>query len=1247
MKRFLVAVAVLVGLLSMGAAAQSVATAELHVTVKDPNGRLVTNAKVTVRDESRGIERTLENRPDGEYPFLSLPPGQYTVTVEAGGFARATAVAVRVTVGQAAELPVTLNVSGQKTEVTVSGETEIVETQQTAVSTTITQQRIDNLPINGRNYINFTLLNSQTARDNAPSIGAAPTSGLNIGGQRARANLVNVGGMDAIDNSTNGVRSTVSQEAVQEFQLITNGYAAEYGRASGGVVNIITRSGTNDFHGTAYGYLRNRDFQAVNPFSTAPNPAYTRVQAGASVGGALKKDKTFYFLSYETTRRQETGFSTIGQDNFGLQPFDASGIFGAPAGTFNIQATPQQAAFLKTFLPGPAPFGVQQYAFLVGASSGIAIKGSYPASYAAFALNPLTAPLVANGLSQFPTSCDGSLTEICHGLPASFSPLSQEAGNYPVHEGTTVASARLDHKLTSNNSLMLRANVSPSTVSGINVQGENQNFGQNAFSRTSLQQFRDVAITAQDTATLGSNKINEFRFQFARRGLLFDFNEASKTGPNVASNIAGFAFIGREPYSYIRRTEQRFQFMDNFSWIKGKHSFKFGGDFNHLPVVADFTVNFGGEYFFSGQSLPTFPSSFPAFNAVQSYGLGLPNEFVQGLGNPHAEFSNNATGAFAQDSWRIKPNLTLNYGVRYDIEWRPAPPPLSPLGQAAYSVLGITNSIPLDSNNVAPRIGIAWDPGNDGKTVVRASYGMFYDHPLLGLQFLAQATDGSGTPQVLIGPGAPCTMAGPPSSGPLNATNMFQDILQQASCLGPAGAAALSYVNGQQRFNPTPNTNSLFLNQGFLTAGFPLTFLPFGYPNSANFQYAYSQQAHLSIERDLGHDFALSVTYNFNGGRHLNRPINANTVRGDFLVANWERAVAAGAAPLSNDPNGPLAVAGCGVGPLGPYVPAALVNFFRPTGLNPSLASLPALAPCVNGVAIPLLDHLFPNLVNGVPAGAPGGVPLADADVNYSNGSSVYHGLTVNLRKRFSKKYEFLASYTWSHAIDDSTDLQSPLSPQDSYNPSAERSNSTFDQRHRFVFSSVYQTGRLGGNGLGSKFFSDWTVAPIIEVASGRPFNILAGTSTNFEFEIFSARPNAVPAGTPTDACGNQVVASKYSPTGFFQLPCFLDANAAAALAANNPALLDGIGPSIAAMSGNIGRNSANKPYTLFNDLRVARRIRLAERLNLDGIVDMFNLVNKFNVSDVNPLYNAPAGVGQPTAAYDPRQFQFALKLSW
>jgi hypothetical protein len=180
--------------------------------------------------------------------------------------------------------------------VEVSSQADLVETSRTSTTDTIGQRRIDNLPINGRNYINFTLTDSQVVRDNAPNTGAAPTSGLNISGQRGRSNLVNVDGADATDNSVNGVRSTVSQEAVQEFQIITNNYAPEYGRAAGGVVNIITRSGSNAFHGDVFGYLRNRNFQAVNPFSTVPNPAYTRVQAGAAFGGPIKKDKTFFIF---------------------------------------------------------------------------------------------------------------------------------------------------------------------------------------------------------------------------------------------------------------------------------------------------------------------------------------------------------------------------------------------------------------------------------------------------------------------------------------------------------------------------------------------------------------------------------------------------------------------------------------------------------------------------------------------------------------------------------------------------------------------------------------------------------------------------------------------------------------------------------------------------------------------------------------------------------------------------------------
>lgn len=1184
---------------------QAAATAELHVTVKDPKGAVVKDATVSVRNEARNIERVTRSNLDGQYKFLLLPPGDYRVTVEAQGFAKTTTQGVRVTVGQIAELPVTLPLATVSETVTVESQAEMVETQRSTATNTIDERDIENLPINGRNYINFTLTDSKSARDTAPSIGAAPTSGLNIGGQRARSNLVNVDGADAVDNSTNGIRSTVSQEAVQEFQILTNGYAPEYGRASGGVVNIITKSGTNDYHGSAFAYLRNRKFQAVNPFSNVPNPAYTRVQTGLTLSGPLKKNKTFYFFSYETTRRQETGFSTIGANNFDLLPFDTAKI-GRPFGT--IMLTQDQIAFLTnpSVLAAQAPTApmhdavtnmVNKYLVLAGGAGGVALNGS--------------APLLAGvygSPSVFPTS--GAP------LPASFVALNSVKGNYPVHEGTTLWSMRLDHSFSSSQQAMVRVGVSPSTVTGIQVNAQNQNFGQNAFSRTSEQTYRDLDVTAQDTWVLGTSKVNELRFQFARRGLLYNFSSAPG-GSAVAVDIPGYAFIGREPFSYVRRTEKRFQFTDNFSVLRGTHNIKFGADVNYLPLVADFTVNFGGLHkfgtvdaasLFNTSVVPT-PSglvSIPGFTPLQAYGLGIPQVFVQGIGNPHDKFSNTPVGLFWQDTWRMTPRLTMNYGVRYDVEFTPVFKAVNQMSATAEKVLGIGQGIPRDYDNFAPRLGLAWDPWGNGKTVIRASAGVFFDHPLLALAFDSDVADGAQAPQVLLFGGSPSAVCSP---GNLNATNVFQGILA-TGC--PGVPTTLGYLPNEQRFNDFL-ANSAWINQNYLTEGVPLIMQPFGFPVARNFQYAYSNQANLSIERDLGHDFAFGIEYNFNGGRRLARPINVNNTRPDLLTQNWQRAAAAAVAAGQTPPTSPILVAGCGLDPTGaPYVPAALVSFFRPSGLNPSLAAVtpPACLALANAVL----------QADGLGLGVP--VPFSDMIANLSNGSSVYHGMTVHLKKRFSAHYQFLASYTWSHAIDDSTDLQSLLAPQDNYHPALERSESAFDQRHRFVFSGVYQVGKLRGTGFLSKFLSDWMFAPIIEVGSGRPFNILTGTDRNFDFSSSTDRPMTVPANASTNSCGDPLVASRFSPTGFFQLPCFLNGT----------------------FSGNLKRNAGVRPYTLFNDLRVSRRIKLTERLSLEAAADAFNLVNKFNVADVNSLYTE---AGRPTAAFDPRQFQFALRLGW
>ena len=1234
------------------------ATGDLHVTVKDAKGSLVTNATVTVRDVAKGLERTATSDGQGGYSAQLLPPGNYSVTVEATGFTKITNTDVGVTVGGLVELPVTLSVSGGKEIVEVTSQAELVETSRSSTTDTIGQRRIDNLPINGRNYINFTLTDSQVVRDNAPNTGAAPTSGLNMSGQRARSNLVNVDGADATDNSTNGVRSTVSQEAVQEFQIITNSYAAEYGRASGGVVNIITRSGTNAFHGDVFGFLRDRNLQAVNPFSTVPNPAYTRVQAGVAFGGAIKKDKTFFYFAYEITRRHETGFSSIGQDCsasggqtcFGLNPFDASALFGAPPGLVNLQLTPEQTSFfsdpnvLGTMAVSPAYAGeVQQYAVLTGASSGQSVQGVWPSG--------LVEAITFGGLSSwagFPTSC--APPGPCAPVPGSYQTLNSQIGNFPVFEGTSLYSLRIDHNFNNNNRLTLRGNVSPSTVTGIEVSGQDQPAGQNAYSRTSQQTYRDVAGALQDTWTIGSSKVNEFRFQYARRGLSYFYNTKIPGGADPAVNIPGFAYFGREPYSYIQRVEQRYQFTDNFTWTVGRHNMKFGGDVNYLPLTATFTVNYGGVYdfgAFSAASLgfvnpaPGALPDFPSLSPVQSYGAGLPGDFIQGIGSPTDSFKNIPIGAFWQDSWRVSPTVTLNYGVRYDVEIPPKFKPPQGLAVPAYNLLGLQKGIQTDKNNIQPRIGMAWDPSGNGKTVVRASYGMFYDHPLLGLYFLGDASDGSSSGQLAFAGTGPCTGAGNP--GNLNAIPIFQGLQNQPACapsVFPQANANLGYLPNQQQFQSLNFPQSVFLNQNYLdvTSGnptfLPLGFQPFGYPQSKNFVYAYSQQANITLERDLGHGYALSLAYNLNLGRHLNRPINANTIRGDLMVSNFQAAYYDALAAGQPTPSSPFTVSGCNPGgtltsPF-PYVDAAMMNFFRPGGLNPSIAV--AEPGCV-GQAVTLIQTLkgFNANCNPTPPTYTGCVPFGDMDANYSNGTSNYNGLTVNLRKRFSNHYEFLASYTWSHAIDDSTDLQSTLTPQDSYFPAYDRSTSLFDQRHRFVLSGVYQSGKVSGHGFVGKFFSDWTVAPLLDVSSGRPFNIVTGNGDNLQLSSLTGRPNT----TVDPACGT-VYKSKYSKTGTLQEPCI------------NGFVASGVPPTLLQLDGNLGRNAGITPWTVFNDLRVAKRVNFGERFSMDLITDMFNIANKVNVAAVSPLCSSSScNAGQPTADYDMRQFQFAIKLNW
>src|SRR5207249_2205020 len=341
-----------------------------------PSGADVTTATVTARNIATNVSRDTTTNGDGFYKIVDLTPGDYEVTVTSTGF-KQPKTSLKLTVGQTATQDFTLEDGETTNIVTVAANSaELIEKTNTAVTNTIDQQRIDNLPINERNYLSFAMTASTVGRDSGRPIGPAPTSGLNVGGQRGRSNLVQVDGADNTDNSVNAARSTVSQEAVQEFQVVTNSFAPEFGRSSGGVVNVVTKSGTNDWRGNLFGFLRHKSFQARNPFAPITKPPFTRAQYGATLGGPLLKDRTFIFVSFEQRQRHESGFftSNVSQGLTGsvtLPPLAP----GFPSQTLR-NVTPAQAAYINGLLANSAtaPLGIA-YAYLASGGGSTALTG--------------------------------------------------------------------------------------------------------------------------------------------------------------------------------------------------------------------------------------------------------------------------------------------------------------------------------------------------------------------------------------------------------------------------------------------------------------------------------------------------------------------------------------------------------------------------------------------------------------------------------------------------------------------------------------------------------------------------------------------------------------------------------------------------------------------------------------------------------------------------------------------------------
>ena len=581
--------------------------------------------------------------------------------------------------GSLIDVRLSLNVAGGQEVVLVAGDAPVIDTQRTVVSNVISQAQIERLPINGRNFIGFSLLAPGVATDRTPQQGASGTSGLSFAGQRARSNNITVDGLDNNDSSIGSVRATFSQEAVREFQVLTNSYTAEFGRASGGVVNIVTKSGTNTMAGNLFFFLRDGALNSKDHFERF-NPAeqpidrekapYSQKQYGATFGGPLKRDRTFYFLSYERLDIGAHNFVTIDDTN---NVTFLGQNYGTPA------AILRRAGF--EILTGNVPYDVRSNQFL----------------------------------------------------------------------------GKLDHGLNASNALTARVNWANDFNENIEPFGGNV-----ARSRGAVLESDDVMFALSHLWVGSAKMVNETRFQRADRHQTVNSLDPRCGGPCTLENqggptleVLGVASVGRQRFTPQPRKNTRYQVLDTLSYFTGAHQFKGGFDFNHIDAFEQsLPLHFGGRYIFGSipaASAPLFglPAvEVPAIVAVQ---LGIPGRYVQGYGNSETTYTYSDFSLFAQDDWRITPRLTAKLGVRYQVQGWP---------RISYNVIGYpeTYTFPSDKNNVAPRLGLVWDPFGDRKTTIHGAYGLYHDNLITGVAGITKGINGSDHVRTLVA-GLPTTLA--------------------------------------------------------------------------------------------------------------------------------------------------------------------------------------------------------------------------------------------------------------------------------------------------------------------------------------------------------------------------------------------------------------------------------------------------------------------------------------------------------
>ncbi len=730
--------------ITVAAIAQSQSTTgNIEGRVTDQNGAVVPGIGVTATNQDTGLNKTTTTDSGGNYIFVLLPPGNYQVEVTAvKGFAAAKYQNVRVTVGAKTALEVILNVGGAVNVVDVTDQGQAIETTRTSISTTIDEHRVSNLPTNGRNFLDFATLTPGIVRD--------PTRAgdLSVGGQKGTLNSIQIDGASS-DNTFFGqssgrtgsgrAPSQFSIDTVKEFQVNQNGFSAEFGRAAGAVINVVTKSGTNKFTGSAFEYFRDESLDARNPNLVAANkrrPAGQINQFGGTFGGPIVKNKVFFFGAYEGQRSN---------------------------------------------LPNP---------------------------------------VVLNSLNSLPASQSN--------VQAFLGP---KVISYNVNRQQDTYLAKADFNINEKNQVWVRFNQQNFTGTNLENSGP-----LSAAEHTGNSTVTTSAVTTNWAYTITPKWINEFRFQYSRDS---EPGKANTNSPELSVATSDGTFnIGRNFFSPRETTINRYQFIDNQTYIAGNHLVKYGVDLLFDRIFNFFPGLFGGSYTFNGgyTQLSNYLNGSATFPTTYRQSFAGPGT-TGGTTHPN----NNEYGFFVQDDWRVTPKLTVNLGLRYDYQQIAKPPitnsnaitiqdPTTFTTRTTGTLLDFgynTGFQPKDKNNFAPRIGLSF-AFND-KTVIRGGYGIFYGR----------------TPAIL--------------TGTAHSQNGIQVVAISISCSALAPNICPTYPNVFPSIPTGANRAAVNL-----------------YLFDKNYKQPFTHQARLQFEREVFKNTTFSVQYTMFRGEDLTRTRNVN-----------------------------------------------------------------------------------------------------------------------------------------------------------------------------------------------------------------------------------------------------------------------------------------------------------------------------------------------------------------------------------